>query len=83
MTYMELSLEQKRDALTLFKGCVIWDPSAFDYTVDRAGHIAQIKRQRALVMKSDRICGQCLGIILDDARDCPACKGVTSARDIT
>ncbi len=79
MTYMELSLAQKRDALSLFKGCVIWDPSAFDYTVDRAGHIAKIKRQRALIMKSDRICGQCLGIILGDSRDCPACKGVTPA----
>lgn len=71
---MELSLEQKRDALTLFKGCVIWDPSAFDYTVDRAGYIAKIKRQRALVMKSDRLCGQCLGIILGDSRDCPTCN---------
>lgn len=80
MTYMELSLAQKRDALSLFKGCVIWDPSAFDYTVDRAGHITKIKRQRPLVMKSDRICGQCLGIILGDSRDCPACnQGVMPA----
>ena len=79
MTYMELSLEQRQEALQRFERCVTWDPSAFAYTVDRAGHVDTMKRRRPAAT-SDRICGQCLGIIPDDSRDCPACnQGVAPA----
>lgn len=52
MTYMELSPAQRKEALQRFERCVTWDPSAFAYTVDRAGHIATMKRRRAEVART-------------------------------